>query len=90
MQITNNGFLVTMTIIIIMALPVLIIRNSMKKTQEEFKKTHTVENKNIAVTENSSKIIQSLLEKIKNLESTKKPTTKKTEKMKPCVWTRCV
>ena len=48
MQITNNGFLVTMTIIIIMALPVLIIRNSMKKTQEEIKKTHAVENKNIA------------------------------------------
>ena len=60
MQITNNGFLVTMTIIIIMALPVLIIRNSMKKTQEEFKKTHAVENKNIAVTENSSKIIKSV------------------------------
>ena len=89
MQITNNGFLVTMTIIIIMALPVLIIRNSMKKTQEEIKKTHA-ENKNIAVKDNSSKMIQSLLEKIKNLESTKKPTTKKPEKMKPCVWTRCV
>ena len=90
MQITNNGFLVTMTIIIIMALPVLIIRNSMKKTQEEIKKTHAVENKNIAVKDDSSKIIQSLLEKIKNLESTKKPTTKKIEKMKPCVWSRCV
>ena len=89
MEITNGRYFLTLTIITIMAVPVLIIKSSMNKnqsnkTQEEIRKTHEAENKNIAV-KNSF-----LMERLRNLKSTttKKPTTKGLGKL--CVLARCL
>ena len=122
MQITNSGFFLVLGIIFITAVPIIIIKISMKpnrfpntnireeiritdteirindkgKTHEEIKTTH--EEEIIKTTddddaeENKKFSYESLMERIRNLESEVEQTTKKTtaKGAKLCVWTRCV